>query len=155
MDLRDFIRPQLLLTLRAENRSGAIRAMANAIARESCSNQASALEKAVLHREKLLSTGIGLGISVPHARLEMCEDFYVALGIAKHGIDWNAIDNEPVRLIAMVVGPQDRQRDYLQLLSQLTLFLRDDTNRKRLLAAECSSELASVLEQSLFSSALV
>ena len=155
MDLRDFIRPQLLLTLDAENRLAAIRALATAIAGEGLSSQASSLEKAVLHREKLISTGIGLGISIPHARLEICEDFYVAFGIAKRGVDWNAIDDEPVRLIAMVIGPQDRQRDYLQLLSQLTLFLREDNHRKRLLAANCPAELASVFEQSLPSNALV
>lgn len=149
MDLYDFIRPQLLRILDVATRAEAISQLSTFMVEGAFVGAKLGLEEAILHREKLLSTGIGFGIAIPHARLPNCPDFYIAVGVTRHDIDWRAIDGEPVRLIAMIAGPHDRQREYLQLLSQLTFFLRDEQHRKRLLAASSPLELHQVFERPL------
>lgn len=148
IDLRNYIRPELLQILQAESRSEVIDIMSRSIADQWLSDQKEILEEAILHRERLISTAIGLGIAIPHARLSNCSDFFVAIAVAQNGINWGSGDKEPVRLISMIAGPEDRQREYLQLLSQLTLFLRDEHNRKQMLSADSSADIYEIFERS-------
>lgn len=149
MNLRRYIRPQLLHILHADSRKAVINTMSQSIAENWLIDQKEALQDAIMHRERLISTGIGLGIAIPHARLSNCPDFFIAIGVAQHGINWGSCDNEPVRLISMIAGPEDRQREYLQLLSHLTLFLRQEQNRKQMLIADTSHAILEVFDRAL------
>lgn len=79
------------------------------------------LEKAILDREAIVSTGIGKGVAIPHARLD-CKNFYLIIGVKKgKGIAWgNFGDEKAVNLIFLMGGPKDQQEGYLGLLSQIT-----------------------------------
>lgn len=97
---------------------------------------------AILQREQLISTGIGMGIAVPHAKLAELHDFFIAIGIQRNkGIEWNALDKAPVRLIFLIGGPDDRQSEYLQILSQLTSAIKEAELRKELLQAKTAEEV--------------
>ena len=101
-----------------------------------------AFRKAVFEREELISTGIGLGVAVPHAKLKAFKEFFIAVGIQqKKGIEWDAIDKAPVRFIFLIGGPEDRQSEYLQILSQLTAAIKDAQVRKDLLRATTADEV--------------
>lgn len=89
--------------------------------------------KAIIEREKIVSTGIGMGVALPHAKLPEYEEFFIAIGIHTKGIPWEALDGAPVRLIFMIGGPDDKQTEYLQLLSRLTLAIKDEERRKKML----------------------
>lgn len=88
---------------------------------------------AIMDREKIVSTGIGMGVAIPHAKLADYDDFFIAIGVLQKGVDWNALDHAPVRLIFMIGGPDDKQTEYLQILSSLTLALKDEERRKKIL----------------------
>jgi PTS system nitrogen regulatory IIA component len=82
-----------------------------------------------------------MGVAIPHAKLTELNDFFIVIGIqSKKGLDWNALDKAPVRLIFMIGGPEDRQTEYLQILSLLTSAIRDVELRKKLLNARSSKE---------------
>lgn len=89
--------------------------------------------EAIIDREKVVSTGIGMGVAIPHAKQPLFKDFFIALAISKKGIDWKALDGAPVRLIFMIGGPDNKQTEYLQLLSSLTMAIKDEELRKKLL----------------------
>jgi nitrogen PTS system EIIA component len=89
--------------------------------------------EAIIDREKIVSTGIGMGVAIPHAKLPSYDDFFIAIAILKKGIEWKALDGGPVRLIFMIGGPDDKQTEYLQILSSLTLALKDEERRKKML----------------------
>lgn len=91
--------------------------------------------QAILDREKLVSTGIGMGVAIPHAKLPFYDDFFILVGILDRGLDWEALDGTPVRIIFLVGGPDDKQTQYLQILSLLTLAVKDEERRKNLLKA--------------------
>ena len=98
--------------------------------------------KAIFDREELVSTGIGMGVAVPHAKLKGFKDFFIAVGIQQNkGIEWNAIDKAPVRLIFLIGGPDNRQTEYLKILSQLTVAIKDPNLRKELMQREKAEDI--------------
>lgn len=102
---------------------------------------------AVLGREALVSTGVGLGVAVPHAKLSCFDSFFICIGLAKRGIEWHSIDSSPVRIIFLIGGPDDKQTEYLQILSSLTSAIRDDDLRKQLLAATTPEEVIGLFDE--------
>ena len=102
--------------------------------------------QAILERERIVSTGIGMGVAIPHAKLASFQEFFVIIGILTQGVDWNALDGAPVRLIFMIGGPDDKQTEYLQILSCLTMALRDESLRKDMLQATKVDEVIRLFE---------
>ncbi len=105
-----------------------------------------AFHHAIKHREDLVSTGIGLGVAIPHAKLQNIDDFSICVGIQKSkGLEWDAIDGSPVRIIFMIAGPSNKQTEYLQILSKLTVAIKDEPLRRSLLSAQSPEEALSLL----------
>lgn len=104
---------------------------------------------AVLEREELVSTGIGLGVALPHAKLSEIEDFFVIVGINKNGIDWDAIDRNPVGIVFLIGGPEkdDSQKEYLKIISKLMLLIKNKDRRLMLLNAESEQEIVNIFEK--------
>lgn len=104
--------------------------------------------QAIFLREHLVSTGIGMGVAVPHAKLKEFSNFFIAIGIQRRiGIDWNALDQIPVRIIFLIGGPDDRQSEYLQILSQLTSAIKNVDLRKSLLKAQTSQQVLDLFSE--------
>lgn len=142
-DLGRYIREDLVAFLEAESRDKAIDELIDLLVAKGKVTDKKAFLEAVLSREKIVSTGIGMGVAIPHAKLPDYSDFFIAVGIQKKGIPWDSLDGAPVRLILLVGGPDDKQTEYLQLLSRLTVSLKDRERRKNLLTSE---EAATVVE---------
>ncbi|AAP05096.1 PTS sugar transporter subunit IIA [Chlamydia caviae] len=100
--------------------------------------------QALVTRENIMSTGIGMGVAIPHGKLRSCSDFFIAIGIHSQGILWDAIDGALVRLVFLIGGPDNAQAEYLKLLSTLTLSLRDESRRQKLLQVTTIEEVMNV-----------
>jgi PTS system nitrogen regulatory IIA component len=141
MRISDYLDSLLITFLDVETRDEAIHSLIDLLEDEGYLPNRENFRKAIFHREQLVSTGIGMGVAIPHAKLKELPDFFIAIGIQKKkGLDWNALDKAPVRLIFMIGGPDDRQTEYLQILSLLTSAIRDVDLRKKLLNAKTSEE---------------
>ncbi len=103
--------------------------------------------RAVCEREKIVSTGIGMGVAIPHAKLSSYNDFFIGIGILKKGVNWDAIDGAPVRLIFLIGGPDDKQTEYLQILSGLTHAVKDEERRKKILSLEFVDEILRLFKE--------
>ncbi len=148
MRISDYLDSRLITFLEVDTRDQAIDALIDLLDSEEKLPDKEAFRKAIFDREKLVSTGIGMGVAVPHAKLKGFTDFFVAVGIQqKKGIEWNALDTAPVRLIFMIGGPEEKQTEYLQILSLLTSAIRDVNLRKRLLAAQTPEEAEELFSQ--------
>lgn len=102
--------------------------------------------QAIIEREKIVTTGIGMGIAIPHAKLTDYNDFFMAIGVLKAGVDWGSIDGNPVRLVFMIGGPDDKQTEYLKILSDITLALKDEDRRKKLLNLESPEDVINIFK---------
>lgn len=105
--------------------------------------------KAVREREELVSTGLGMGVAVPHAKLPILTDFFIAIAVLKKGVDWGALDAAAVRLVVMIGGPANRPGDYLQILSRLTLTLKAEERRKKILQVTQPQEIVDLLAEGI------
>ncbi len=106
-----------------------------------------ALREAIFEREKTLSTGIGLGIAVPHAKIDEVSEFVLAVGVSTKGIEFDALDGKPVNIIALIAGPSGAQDEYLKILAHLTLFLKNRKNRKAITNADNAQEVCDLLNK--------
>ena len=106
-------------------------------------NDLEAFTRAIHERESIMSTGIGLGVAVPHAKIPSIDEFFIAVGILRNPVDWQAIDDRPVSIVFLIGGPDNRQKDYLRILSKLVLFTKNENRRKALIEAETAEEVVS------------
>ena len=106
-------------------------------------------KNAVLEREELVRTGIGLGVALPHTKSKDIEEFFIVIGINKEGIDWDAIDRNPVGIVFLIGGPEaeDSQKEYLQIVSKLMLLIKNKERRISLLNSENAQEIADIFEK--------
>lgn len=141
MRISDTLDSRLISFLDVDTRDQAIDALIDLLDREGHLPNRQAFRKAIFDREQLVSTGIGMGVAIPHAKLKGFTDFFIAVGIQQNkGLEWNALDKALVRLIFMIGGPEDKQTEYLQILSLLTSAIREVDLRKKLLNAHSPEE---------------
>ena len=132
--LSRLLSPETIIWLKSSTKDEALREMVDNLATssEAGSEWGSANEvyQAILDRERLYSTGFEQGLAIPHAKVESVPEFSVGLGIHVEGLEFDSIDNSQVHVLLMIVGPKSKQHEYLQVLSRVTVFLRD--NREKL-----------------------
>jgi Kef-type K+ transport system membrane component KefB/mannitol/fructose-specific phosphotransferase system IIA component (Ntr-type) len=98
----------------------------------------------VLERESIMSTGMGYGIAIPHAKTDGVKDTVVAVGIKKEGINLDPADGQPSRIFILEVSPK-KEGPHLQFLSTLGAVLRDESIRQALINAVSAEEAAKLL----------
>lgn len=97
---------------------------------------------AVFSREMEGTTGIGGAIAIPHARTDSVTDFVAAAGRCKKGIDFQAIDGKPVKLVILMGIPTEKVKSYLKLLAHLSLLVKQkDFIREMMKAPDAASML--------------
>jgi PTS system nitrogen regulatory IIA component len=133
--LAPYLSPRSVRDLAATSRRDAILELCGVLDGAREVGDPAALRASVLEREEVMSTGIGLGIAVPHAKIRSVKDFVLALGRSRAGVDFASLDGRPAHLVVLIAGPEDRQARYLQILASVTLRLKDDATRRALLEA--------------------
>ncbi len=84
-----------------------------------------AFRAAVFEREEIQSTGLGEGIAVPHVRIPEVSAATLGVGISPSGIEFDALDNQPVHVLVLFATPAGATKEYLSLLAQVMLALRN------------------------------
>ncbi|MHC4939193.1 MAG: PTS sugar transporter subunit IIA [Planctomycetota bacterium] len=135
ISLENIIPPERVKVLEASDKEGALREIAGLVMDLPEVEDGERLLEAIFEREEIMSTGIGLGIAIPHAKIPEVKEFVVALGKTSRGIEFNSLDGQPVEVIVLIAGPDDQQERYLQLLARITLKLKDATVRRQIAAA--------------------
>lgn len=110
-----------------------IEEMVNLIDRSVKLNNKPQVLKAVLEREAVMSTGVGDEVAIPHAKAEGVDDIIAALGITREPVDFKSLDEKPVRLVWLLVGPQDKTGPHLKALSRISRLMHKKDFRERLL----------------------
>ncbi len=101
--------------------------------------------KAILKREEEQSTGIGKGIAIPHLKSGDVKLTSIFIYICKNGIDFNSIDNKPVKIIFFIAVPQELTKFYLHLLAKISRLLKKEEFRKALLSAKKPEEIVKII----------
>lgn len=136
MHFTRYMDPRLVVILNAGSRDETLHQLVHRIYEAGKLPDEETFFNAILEREKIVSTGIGMGVAIPHAKLPSYDQFFIALGVLQKPVDWQALDGAPVRIVFMIGGPDDKQTEYLQILSSLTQAIKDDERRKKLLTMQ-------------------
>lgn len=103
--------------------------------------------RVVQQREQVLSTGIGHGVALPHGKSDACRELVIAAGVTREPVEFDALDAEPVRLIFLLVGPENNAGAHIKALSRISRLVRQPELRDRLMEAESEATFMEVLRE--------
>lgn len=136
----------MILSLKATDKLGVIEEMVNKLAEENVISDAETYKEGILKREAQTSTGLGDGIAMPHAKNEAVKDTTVLFAKSEKGVDYDALDGQPVQLFFMIAAPAGANNAHLQALATLSGLLIDPTLVANLKKAQSPEEVLNLLE---------
>jgi len=129
------------LDLSGKKKPEIIRELVEVVSRGEAMDDTDALYDAIMEREELVSTGIGNGIAIPHCMTSSINTTRMAFGRKKEGVKFDSVDNQPVSLFFLLVGPEGNPNHHLQILSKLARYLHDESFCRSLLEAGSPGEV--------------
>lgn len=145
LEVSAYIKPERVITLKNADKRQVIERLIELLAQDPVVRDKEKMKQAIWDREKQLSTGIGEGIAIPHARTAAVSDFAVAVARIESGVEFNAMDAKPVHLIFMIVASDKQDKDYIKLLSRLMLRMKNTELVQQLLQANGTEDLYRIL----------
>jgi len=145
--LADATKPSFVKNLQSVNKFQAIEELARVYESSDICTNADALVKSLKEREELMSTGIGFGIAIPHAKISDIKSLSFAIGISKQGINFDSIDGQPVHLLILVVAGEQQHREYLSLLSNIMTMLKKNEVKEQIISAESQDEVMRIIRE--------
>jgi len=139
--IAEFLSRGRVVFLTCTTKEAALNALVDSIGSSAAVEDLEKLRKAIFDRERILSTGIGLGIAIPHAKISSIREFVVAVGVAHNGIEFSSLDGQPVKIIVMIAGPDHQHEQYLKILARTTLLLKNAMNRQAILGAKTEDDV--------------
>lgn len=139
---------QIVPELRSTERWSAIDELLEVVVRKGLvgAEDRESIFEALKCRENNMSTGIGLGIAIPHASSDRVERVVAAFGRSRQGIEFGSLDNAPVRFVVMFVVPKDQFQIHLRTLAAIAKFLNDRGVRERIFEAGSSEEILRIFQ---------
>lgn len=133
MKLADLLKPTtIVLDLKATSKREALMELCGCLAAAGELQNAADTVKILLDREALGSTGIGQGVAIPHAKCKDAPSQVAALGLSRKGIEFDALDGEPVFIMFLLVAPPEAAGNHLKALAKISRLLKDKFFRQSL-----------------------
>ena len=133
MKLSDFVTTKAIVPeLQATERDDVMTELVDALIKAGSAPKSlrDELIKMIGDREKRGSTGFGKGVAVPHVKHEKIKKMSAAIGVCQQGIDFNALDKQPVYSIILLLSPEDKPDEHLQAMENIFSNLQNDTFRR-------------------------
>ena len=105
------------------------------------------LHTAILNRENIMSTGIGSGIAIPHARTAAVRDFVIVVGRCRDGLDFEALDGLPVRIIILMAAPERKRNEFLKLIAKVGAVFDNPDFRHRFVESGAPEDMFRLLAE--------
>lgn len=110
----------------------ALEELSNLITQDQTQLNATEIFESLISRERLGSTGVGYGIAIPHGRIKNCENITGAFIQLNQGVDFDAMDNQPVDILFALIVPEESTDEHLQVLALLASMFNDESFRQKL-----------------------
>ncbi len=138
MDISNYLAPEsCTIQLEGKNKREVISSLARLImdSPEVTGTRVEDIERGLMDRESMGSTGFGKGIAIPHCKVEGMERFALALGVSGRGVDFSAMDGRSVHIFCSIVGPPDEPEMHLRLLAAASRVLGTGNSRYEMLSS--------------------
>jgi mannitol/fructose-specific phosphotransferase system IIA component (Ntr-type) len=148
VSLAALTRPELVFTdLPGGSREQVLEDLAHRIAAAGAVRDAGELFRQLAERERLGSTGVGVGVAIPHCKLVGLRSGVLAVGRTREGVDFGAADGQSVRVFFVVISPRDAPAEHLQILAALSRWIKSESHVSALLRAADAAEIHRLLEE--------
>jgi mannitol/fructose-specific phosphotransferase system IIA component (Ntr-type) len=130
-----------------ESKNQCLEYMAKLLSDSGCMEYPDRFLSAVKGREEIMSTGIGKEVGIPHARDLMVNTLRIAVCLLKEPLEFQSMDDLPVRVVFMIAVPQNSNQEYMMILKSISEYLKQDDKRLTLLSSSTEDELFSKVSE--------
>jgi fructose-specific phosphotransferase system IIA component len=146
MNLMDLISPHCIkVPLTAMNKKEMIAELVDLLVSVKQLPHREVILDALIEREEVGSTGIGHGVALPHAKCAEVKEIFVACGISQEGIDFDALDRNPVHIFFLILAPRTAPGQHLKVMATLTRLLSKSEAREKLMQSQKPDDVYQVL----------
>jgi len=132
--------------LRSDTKDEVIEELVDLAAKSPLVKDRDELLRDIIHRENMVTTGIGYGVAFPHAKTKATKGIVIAFGRSQGGIDFDAMDKKPVHVFFMIAAPEDAIGAHLNVMARLSYIMKSEDNRQKLMTVTSPGELLSILD---------
>lgn len=148
MKISDILTDDLVVTgLQGKTKDDIIDSMIDLVAVSPKVLDKEKVRKAIFEREKIMSTGVGNGFAIPHGKTDAVTDIVAAFAVTAEPIDYQSLDEKPVRLVFLLVGKDNLVGPHIKLLSRISRLMNKEDFRKRLLTQQTAREIIEMFRQ--------
>jgi fructose-specific phosphotransferase system IIA component len=142
MNIFSLLSPQTILpNLEAKDKGEVLDRMVTSLKERVSNSELEKIREAVFEREEIMSTGVGKGLAIPHGKAAGIEQTYAVFAILKEPVDYEAIDNQPVSMVFLLVGPQASNSLHIKMLSRISRLMNNSDFRERLRTCSTAEEI--------------
>jgi len=147
-EINQLLRPeQVRIALSGTSKSDVINTLVDVLDGHEDIDSLEAVRKAIFDREEMMSTGVGKGLGLPHAKTAAATDTVAAFATTAAPVDFGAIDDEPIRLLLLLVGPEEHKSRHVKILGRISRLVSRDSLRERLIEAPDPETVIDVLRE--------
>lgn len=149
MKVTDFLKKEAIaIPLKGKNKDAILKEMVDLLHNTGAIENNEVTLKAIHEREEIMSTGIGHGLAIPHGKSSGVKELSAACGVIPEGVDYNALDGQPVYLVIMLVGPEDGAAQHVKALARISRLLQHESFRQKLiLARDAQAFMNAIIEE--------
>jgi PTS system fructose-specific IIC component len=145
LKLTDYLKPEYVgISVAADSKEDLLDRMFELAGKNAHVLDAKKMRSAVLEREKIMSTGVGKNFAIPHGKTDGVDDIVLAFAVTAEPVDYGSMDNEPVRLVLLLVSKESLVSQRLKLLSRASKVMNSDQARADLMNAKSSAEVLAI-----------
>ena len=147
-EINQLLRPeQVRIALSGTSKSDVINALIDVLDGHEDIDSLEAVRQAIFDREEMMSTGVGKGLGLPHAKTAAATDTVAAFATTADPVDFGAIDDEPIRLLLLLVGPEEHKSKHIKILGRISRLISRDDLRRRLVEAKDPETVIDLIRQ--------
>ena len=139
--------PMVVTNLPGTTKEQIINAMIDIVARSPKVLDKDKIRSAILEREKIMSTGVGNGFAIPHGKTDAVTEIVAAFGITAEPINYQSLDDKPVRLVFLLIGKDNLVGPHIKLLSRISRLMNKENFRNKLLSTTSAHDIIETFKE--------
>ncbi|TFH43410.1 MAG: PTS sugar transporter subunit IIA [Chrysiogenales bacterium] len=150
MELSDNLKKQnILLKASSNNRWDLIEEMVDLAVKNKEIDQEDCVEvkKALIEREKSMSTGIGNGVAIPHCTTSRVQNTVLIVSVVTRGMDFDSIDNQPVKIVILLLVPKNKLTQHIKTLANIAKLMSNENLRERMLNLKSAESIIGAIRE--------
>ena len=148
VSLKEILKPEHVMLMEFDSKDAALMQMIDGLDKTGAIGDRDAVTEGIFQREKLMSTGIGLGIGIPHVRMDGIDNLLMAVGVSTLDItDYESLDSQPVRLIFMILAGKDQHTLHIKTMAAIAARLKSPVLREMLIQSQNTETIFNLLTE--------